>query len=63
MLLHFELQCQLRATDNIDLFSVWRKGLRRARPMDDYAKDGGKELFTVMHRVLQSNSYRIVKDS
>ena len=31
--------------------------------IDDYAKDGGEELFTKMHWVLQSNSYRIVKES
>ena len=31
--------------------------------IDDYAKDGGEELFTKMHCVLLSNSYRIVKDS
>ena len=31
--------------------------------IDDYAKDGGEELFTKMHRVLSSNYYRIVKDS
>ena len=31
--------------------------------IDDYAKDGGEELFTKMHRVLSSKSYRIVKDS
>ena len=30
---------------------------------DDYAKDGGEELFAKMHCVLYSNSYRIVKDS
>ena len=35
----------------------------QVRPIDDYAKDGGKELFTKMPCVLQSNSYRIVKDS
>ena len=31
--------------------------------IDDYAKDGGEELFTKMHCVLLSNSYRIVEDS
>ena len=31
--------------------------------IDDYAKDGGQELFTNMHCVRQSNSYRIVEDS
>ena len=31
--------------------------------IDDYAKDGGEELFTKMHCILESNSYRVVKDS
>ena len=31
--------------------------------IDNYAKDGGEELFTKMNCVLQSNSYGIVKDS
>ena len=30
--------------------------------IDDYAKDGGDELFTKMHCILLSNCYRIVKD-
>ena len=33
------------------------------RVIDDYAKDGGKELFTKIHCILRSNSYRIVQDS
>ena len=31
--------------------------------IDDYAKDGGEEIFPKMHRALKSNFYRIVKDS
>ena len=35
----------------------------KARTIDYCAKDGRKELFTKMHCVLSSNSYRIFKDS
>ena len=31
--------------------------------IDDFAKDGGEELFTKMHCAFKSNSYRIIKES
>ena len=41
------------------------RAVTRGFPMaiDDYAKDGGEEVFAEMHCVLESNPYRIVKDS
>ena len=51
----------------VDITETWLDHFSKLAPsshaMDDFAKDGGEELFTKMHRVLQSNSCRIVKDS
>ena len=46
-----------RSLDSVSVESL------KAGVIDDYAKDGGEELFTKIHWVLQSNSYRIFKDS